>query len=154
MKTIKLSKMIRILSPAALIGIIHMLYPVRLTHGAETLFFTQVSPYAEIVWPIVLISYGYSWACSPRAQHGSYILTVIMLAIWMFMHSLQGTKLYALYALLTCCIIILSLLTVSNNASPLFVTPVLVCVLLAIVRNTNEVEEENSLLHAFRISGI
>ena len=151
MKTIKLSKMIRILSPAALIGIIHMLFPVRLTHGAETLFFAQVSHHAEIVWPIVLISFGYSWACSPRAQHGSYLLTVIMLAIWMFMHSLQGTKLYALYALLTCCSIILSLLTVS---SPLFVTPVLVCVLLAIVRNTNEVEEENSLLHAFRISGI
>jgi hypothetical protein len=140
------------LLPAVFIGVVHVIYPISYTHGSKTLLFTHPSASMHFLWGACVFGWGYQWS---TVQHGTFvdlnhILVLVSLIVWMVLHHEVKTKREALWTLLICFTLILCTVLQNQSCNYAMSAPLLALVVLALSRNITEVEEQYSILYAFR----
>jgi tryptophan-rich sensory protein len=102
-----------------------------------------------VVWPILFLLFGLSWAIAFRNCNNKilcmsmYLLTTLLLGVWIIVYGCGKSKKGASWILILAIASGLSCFTQGNEVSKIMITPLLAWILFALIMNTTEVQNEN-----------
>ena len=102
-----------------------------------------------IIWPILFLLFGVSWAISMRNCTNKtlclsvYVLTILSLALWIFVYSCKKSKTFSCWVLIFTLAFAIMCLTQGSEVSKILAAPLISWTIFAMIMNTTEVQELN-----------
>lgn len=99
-----------------------------------------------IVWPILFLLFGFSWAIAMRNAEYEYLclstygLAAISLGIWTYVYGCKNLKKQASWVILFSLATLLASFAQGNEISKVLLSPLIAWILFALMMNTTEVQ--------------
>jgi benzodiazapine receptor len=118
-------------------------------NAGETVLFRPPSWAFGVIWPILFLMLGISWAIAARVGTNQiltmsvYGLTTLLLGVWIVVYGCAKNKKAAAWVLLLAVAAGIASFGQGNGASKALISPLVVWALFALIMNTTEVQDDS-----------
>jgi len=121
-------------------------------NSGEKVLFRPPSWVFRVIWPILFLLFGISWAIAARNCDNKYLciitycMTALLLGLWIIVYSNKcgNSKKGASWVLLLVIVTELASFSQGNSVSKLLISPLIAWSLFALIMNTTEVQIGNT----------